>query len=215
MTETTTETPLSARLRETTAEAHDRAENATFMRDLLEGRLDAAAWQQMLGQLKPVYAALEEVGERMRAEHPEVPMFHPGLNRGAAIEHDLAALEEITGESTAEPGPEAEAYAERIRSTDGDVHRYLAHHYTRYLGDLSGGQAMRVLFQRHYDLPEDALTFFAFDEIEGPVPFKRAYRAGIDALPSTEEQAQALMAEARESFDANRAMFAALETAAS
>ncbi|MGO2113073.1 MAG: heme oxygenase (biliverdin-producing), partial [Pseudoclavibacter sp.] len=174
--------PISQRLRERTAQAHESAERAAFLERLLGGDLDIDAWAALLQQYGAVYAALEAATSQLR-EQGELPgLLTAELERGPSIEVDLVALEpRLSGPL---PGilPETRAYAERIRAAASDPARLLAHHYTRYLGDLSGGQAMRVMLDRAYGLPETEATFFAFDEIDALVPFKRDYRAGLDAL---------------------------------
>jgi heme oxygenase (biliverdin-producing, ferredoxin) len=63
---------------------------------------------------------------------------------------------------------------------------YVAHHYTRYLGDLSGGQVIGAMIERHYGATPEQLTFFSFEGIEKPVPYKREYRTALDALELTD-----------------------------
>lgn len=51
-------TTLSNRLREATAAAHERAEAAPFLTELLGGRLTGDAWADLLEQYQYVYGAL-------------------------------------------------------------------------------------------------------------------------------------------------------------
>jgi heme oxygenase len=106
--------------------------------------------------------------------------------------------------------PATAAYVGRLSGIDPtDLPRYLAHHYTRYLGDLSGGQAIARLVARHYGAREDQLSFYRFDGID-TVPFKREYREGLDHLGFDESQVATFLAEASESFRLNSALFADL-----
>jgi heme oxygenase len=86
----------------------------------------------------------------------------------------------------------------------------VAHHYLRYLGDLSGGQIIRRLVGRAYGLDTDGVRFYVFDEIPKPKPFKDAYRAALDAVPWDEEEKARVVAEVSLAFRLNRDLFADL-----
>lgn len=129
------------------------------------------------------------------------------LNRTPAITADLAQLGEHSTPPPLGMLASTRAYVERIQACEFDAVRYLAHHYVRYLGDLSGGQVMRVWLARHYRLTDAETTFFEFAEIGKPVQFKRRYRELLDALPLDDIEQQCLCAEAAASFDANEAIF--------
>lgn len=213
MSSTTTAQTISARLRERTSEAHESAERADFLERLLGGNLSIDSWAHLLEQYRVVYAALESATAQAR-ERGELPgLFVAELDRGAAIDADLAALGPRLSSPLTGPLPEATAYAESITAAADDPARLLAHHYTRYLGDLSGGQAMRVMIDRAYGLPDAEASFFEFDQITAIVPFKRNYRTQLDDLPFDEAQIERLLAEANESFAHNERIFASLARA--
>lgn len=72
------------------------------------------------------------------------------------------------------PAPLA-AYVQRIEdlSDSPDPAPLLAHAYVRYLGDLSGGQTIRHILAKAYDLDEAAGTgvaFYAFKELRSAKP---------------------------------------------
>ena len=81
------------------------------------------------------------------------------------------------------PPPPPTAYVERAprlpREWGG---LFVAHHYTRYLGDLSGGQAIGRILDREFALGGRRLAFYAFAAVPKPKPYKDAYRARLDAL---------------------------------
>jgi len=89
--------------------------------------------------------------------------------------------------------------------------RYLAHHYTRYLGDLSGGQAIAALVTRHYGATPDQLGFYRFDVAgDGVVGIKRRYREAMNELALSPDEVGVLIDEVRVSFRMNGAIFEAL-----
>lgn len=202
--------PLSALLREGTRPEHEAAEGSTFVEDLLGGRLTTAAYVDLALQLHAVYTALEEVGEQVRRTPAGSGVVFDELRRVPAVEADLAHLAGPGWRERAVPLPATAAYAAAIRAGGTDVGAYVAHAYTRYLGDLSGGQVIGRMVQRHYGVADEGVGFYAFPAIPKPKPFKDLYRARVDALHLTDAQRAAVVDEARSAFRHNRALFAAL-----
>lgn len=203
---------FSARLKAETAARHDRAENSQFMTHLMGGKLDSRAYLLLLNQYYYIYQALEEVAAAFRATPNPItdPFVLEGLDRLGAIRADLTAL----GQGEVDPAlPATAAYAEAIRATASSPERFLAHHYLRYLGDLSGGQVVATLVGRHYGIGPEALSMYRFDSLPKPKVFKDSYRDLLDAAPMTENQREALVDEALAGFDHNSAVFAQLDQA--
>ena len=93
-----------------------------------------------------------------------------------------------------------------LRAISDDDVRYLAHHYTRYLGDLSGGQAIAALVARHYGATPDQLGFYRFEIADdGIVRYKRGYREAMNALALSPDEVDVLIDEVRTSFRMNSA----------
>lgn len=195
---------VAALVRAATADDHRNAENRGFITRLMGGELSLEDYTRYLAQFAWIYEALEERGSR--AGDPEV--FDPKLARFAAIESDLVALGAADWREAHPALPATAAYAAHLRSISDDDVRYLAHHYTRYLGDLSGGQAIAALVGRHYGATPEQLSFYDFDlGDEGPVRYKRRYREAMNALALEPGQVDALIEEARASFRLNGAIF--------
>jgi heme oxygenase len=197
---------VAALVRAATADDHRSAESRGFITRLMGGELALEDYTRYLAQYAWVYEALEERGHR--AGDPEV--FDPALARFAAIESDLAALGAADWRETHPPLPATAAYVAHLRELADDDVRYLAHHYTRYLGDLSGGQAIAALVSRHYGATPEQLSFYDFDLDEGPVRYKRRYREAMNALALEPAEVDVLIDEARASFRLNGAIFEAL-----
>jgi heme oxygenase len=131
----------------------------------------------------------------------------------ARIESDLIALGAADWRRRYPALPATAAYARHLRalatSNDDLDHtvRYLAHHYTRYLGDLSGGQAIAALVARHYGATPQQLTFFDFSSLGSVVTAKRDYRERLNALPWDDRAVDAVTAEVRVAFAHNGAIF--------
>ncbi|MFJ1793336.1 biliverdin-producing heme oxygenase [Kitasatospora griseola] len=207
--------PFSAQLRTASAEEHQAAEQSSFMSDLLGGRLGIEAYTDLTGQLWYVYRALEAHLDTL-AEHPVVgPLADRALLRTAAIERDLDHLAGPDWRDTLAPLPATTACAERIRTLATDWPAgYLAHHYTRYLGDLSGGQIIRGVAERTWGFARkgDGVRFYVFEAIDNPAAFKRDYRAKLDAAGELMDEAERdrVAAECKAAFGLNGAIFTEL-----
>lgn len=198
---------VAALVRAASADDHRAAESRGYIVQLMGGELSLAEYTRYLAQFGWVYEALEERGSR----DGDPAVFDPELTRMAAIESDLAALGAADWRDTHPPLPATAAYAAHLRAIADDDVRYLAHHYTRYLGDLSGGQAIARLVARHYGATPEQLGFYRFEIAEdGVVRYKRGYREAMNDLALSPEQVDVLIAEVRESFRLNGAIFEAL-----
>ncbi|MFT4231339.1 MAG: biliverdin-producing heme oxygenase, partial [Leucobacter sp.] len=91
----------------------------------------------------------------------------------------------------------------------GWVAGVVAHHYTRYLGDLSGGQMIAKRVAKQHGLERDGIAFYDFAELGSLVAFKNGYRAALDALGATldaDEKAR-MLDEVRAAYGFNTAVF--------
>ncbi|MGW3242696.1 biliverdin-producing heme oxygenase [Streptomyces sp. NPDC001070] len=205
--------PFSAVIRTAGHDRHTEAENSTFISDLLGGRLGVAAYARYTEQLWFVYRALEDATGALAGDPVAGPFLRPELMRVVALERDLDHLLVPGWRDRAAALPETLAYAARITATARDWPAgYVAHHYTRYLGDLSGGQVIRGIAERTWGFARkgDGVRFYVFEAIGNPAAFKREYRALLDAVPVNELEKQRVVEECRRAFAYNSAVFAAL-----
>lgn len=202
--------PLSKSLKEQTARAHTDAERSSFMTVLLDGGLSVEAFADYTAQLYVVYRQLE-CSVRVAADHPVLGRFYdPRLERVPALEDDLAQLYGPDWRSVIRVLPESLAYVARLAALPANGVGELAHHYVRYLGDISGGQAIARLAAAHYGLGPEHLGFYDFTRLGKIKPYRDSYRAGLDALDLSPRQRAGLIAEATTAFKLNFSLLAAL-----
>lgn len=209
------EQPLSVAMRSATAAAHADAEGSAFISELMRGERDAEAFLLLTVQLLFIYGALEETLRANYETHPLVARLDDRrLDRTAALESDLTSLcpgyEARIADGTLPVVPATRRYAELL-ATSHTPERVLANHYVRYLGDLSGGQAIAALVKRHYDVDEEALSFYRFEGIDKLKVFKDEYRARLDALHVDDVTRARLVEAAVEAFGLNQAVFEDLD----
>ena len=199
-------TPLSALLREGSTAEHREAEGSSFMAELLAGRVSREGYAVYLSCLRRVYAALEGAAVTLGADPIASAVIDPRLERLAAIDADL----EFWGGLVEHASPATDAYVSRIQQASAWGGTFVAHHYTRYLGDLSGGQAIGRLLAREFELDGAGVAFYAFPEIPKPKPYKDAYRERLDTLDLNPVEQQRVLAEVKGVFGLNGALFTEL-----
>lgn len=199
---------LSARLKAATRDEHERTESAPFVTALMGGRLDRDAYAALLAQSYLFYDVLEQAGEAWRGDPVIGGFVSDDLLRVAALAADLAWLYGPGWRDRLDPLPATQRYTDRMREVCFDSRSaFVAHHYTRYLGDLSGGQIIRNRLRANYGLTDDGVRFYVFDRITKPKPFKDNYRRLLDETPWGAGEPTNLVAEANEAFRLNRGVF--------
>lgn len=208
-----TELPtLSAQLREGTRAVHDSAENSDFIARLMKGELNRAAYADFAAQHLAIYTALEAASAKhAAAEDPRGrSLLFDELLRTPSIETDLAFLFGENWVEEIDVLPATLDYAARIAEIGGSLPHYAAHAYTRYLGDLSGGQIIQRMLQRHYGFGAEGVSFYTFAEIPKSKPFKDVYRERLDGLNLTPDEITETVSEAQRAFQLNQSLFEAL-----
>ncbi|MFH9857921.1 heme oxygenase (biliverdin-producing) [Streptomyces sp. NPDC017202] len=204
---------FSTVIRTASHEQHVEAETSTFMSDLLGGGLGVDAYARYTEQLWFVYEALEEGAGRLASDPVAGPFIRPELFRRDALERDLAHLRGAGWRAGLSALPATLAYAERVRACARSwPGGYVAHHYTRYLGDLSGGQIIRDRAEKAWGFEKkgDGVRFYVFEEVGNPAAFKREYRELLDAVRADDLEKQRIVAECRKAFALNTGVFRAL-----
>jgi heme oxygenase len=201
---------FSAVIRDASRDQHQEAHDSPFMGDLLGGRLGVEAYARYTEQLWFVYRALED-GARLLADDPvAAPFTRRELLRVDALERDLGHLLGDGWRDRAVPLPATARYAARVAEVAaGWPAGFVAHHYTRYLGDLSGGQVVRGIAEKTWGFARkgDGVRFYVFDGIDNPAAFKREYRALLDGLALDAWERQRVVDECRAAFALNIGVF--------
>ena len=204
---------LATKLREGTKKAHTMAENVGFVKCFLKGVVEKTSYRKLVSNLYFVYSAMEEEMERHRAHPLLSKIYFQQLNRKKSLEQDLAFYYGSNWREQVAPSAAAQAYVAHIREVSASQPELLvAHSYTRYLGDLSGGQILKKIAQRAMNLSEGQGTaFYEFKEIPDEKAFKTQYRQALDELPVDEATADRIVDEANATFGMNMKLFQELE----
>ena len=203
---------FSAALRERSSGSHSRSEHAGFMADLLKGEGSREDYISLVAQHYFIYEALETAGERMRNDPVAAVFLSDKLTRLPALEADL---EFLVGEDWREriaPLQTTRRYVDRIRQVGATwPGGFVAHHYTRYLGDLSGGLFIGRVMQRRFGFETNGVGFYLFDDIADPTAFKDVYREQLDAAPWDEAERERVIDEVLLAYRFNTELFEELD----
>jgi len=206
---------LAGQLREGTKKSHTMAENTGFVACFLKGVVEKTSYRKLISDLYFVYKAMEEEIERLvKEDHPVIK--HIGfqeLFRRKTLEKDLLFyygnnwINEITISDS------AQLYVNRIREVANQSPELLVgHHYTRYIGDLSGGQILKKIAKKALNLNgDDGLNFYEFKLIKDEKLFKKSYSETLNQLPIDQNIADKIIDEANQAFTYNMNMFKELE----
>ncbi|GAA1922205.1 biliverdin-producing heme oxygenase [Microbacterium aoyamense] len=175
---------FSTALRERSSGAHSGSEHAGFMADLVRGEGTRDDYIALVAQHWFIYEALERTAGQMRNDPVASVFISDKLTRLPALEADLEFLLGPDWRDVIEPLPTTRRYVERIDQVGATwAGGFVAHHYTRYLGDLSGGQFIGRLMARRFGFETNGIGFYLFDDIADPAAFKDVYREQLDAAP--------------------------------
>ncbi|QNO37437.1 biliverdin-producing heme oxygenase [Protaetiibacter sp. SSC-01] len=201
--------PFSQALRERTWTGHSDSEGAGFMTDLMKGEGTRDDYVALVVQHYFIYEALE-AAEAIFAGDPIVAQFAtPRLTRLPALEADLEFLLGADWRDAITPLPTTIEYVDRIRQVADErwAGGFVAHHYTRYLGDLSGGQFIGKVMARRFGFETNGIGFYLFDEIADPQEFKQTYRDELDRVEWDEAERERVIDEVLLAYRFNTELF--------
>ena len=208
----TEQIPFSEAIKKATWSEHGVAESGEFVKQLFRGQLSLAEYTEMVVQHYPIYVALEAAAAALADDPDAGPFVRPELFRVAALEEDLRFLLGEDWRDRIEVLPATQAYVDRINEVcPTSPQAYLAHHYTRYLGDLSGGQMIGRTVSKVYEFGDGpGARFYVFDQIADPNAFKVEFRALLDAVTWDEAGREATIAEIVKAYELNTAQLTEL-----
>ncbi len=188
------------------------AENVGFVKCFLRGVVEKNSYRKLVGNLYFVYSAMEAEMERLK-DHPVVShIYFPELDRKQSLERDLQFYYGSNWRNEVQISPAGQAYVDRVHEVAQRAPELLvAHSYTRYLGDLSGGQILKKIAQNAMNLHDGGTAFYEFADIDDEKAFKNTYRQALDTLPIDQATADNIVEEANDAFGMNMKMFNELE----
>nr|QCI08712.1 Heme oxygenase [Sphondylothamnion multifidum] len=207
-------TNLAQQLREGTTKSHSMAENVSFVKSFLGGVVDKKSYRQLLSNLFFVYVAMEEEIEKNKEHIAIRSIYFPELYRQNSLIEDLNYYYGSDWLDNVEPSLATQIYIDRIHSVgDNQPELLIAHAYTRYMGDLSGGQILKKIAQNAMQLSDNfGTSFYDFKDIKDEKIFKKIYKDSLNNIPLSPNQVNQIIAEANISFNLNMKIFQELNS---
>ncbi|CAH2329494.1 heme oxygenase 1 [Pelobates cultripes] len=185
------------------------------MRNFQKGLVSLHEFKMVMSSLYFVYEALEAEIERNKDNPVFSPIYFPlELHRKDALEQDL---EYFYGPQWRKkiPCPQStKNYVTRLHHVgQKEPELLVAHAYTRYLGDLSGGQVLKKIAQKALQLPVtgEGLAFFTFDNVSSATKFKQLYRSRMNSIEMNVAAKNRILNEAKTAFLLNVKVFEELQ----
>ena len=205
---------LSTRLKEGTKKSHNAAENTKFVAGFLKGVLNPEEYRKLITDFYYVYETMEQRIEETKDPLASVlKQWGAKLYRTAFLNRDLRYYYGPMYRDMLTPSEACNTYCYRLNEiAEKDPYLLIAHHYTRYIGDLSGGQILKGIAKKALNPPEgEGLHFYDFPMIDDAKAFKTDYRAVLDGLEVNEHQVNTLITEANYAFRLNMYIFDELQ----
>ncbi|XDD54813.1 heme oxygenase (biliverdin-producing) [Leptospira sp. WS4.C2] len=206
---------IAMMLREGTADKHQETEKVPYIRAIFRGGLDTQTYTYQLESLLAVYTVMEELYRQNKDNPILAKLYFPALFRENSLKEDIATFQKKFGTKLRGSISKAtQNYIDHIKNTAKTKPELLvAQAYVRYLGDLSGGQSIKKVVAKTFELEgNEGTAFYEFPEIEDLMAFKGIYRQNLDTLPLNDSQKAELLAEANATFDLNKFLFIELDS---
>ena len=198
---------LALQLKEGTKVSHSAAENTKFVSSFLKGVVSRDNYKQLTANFYFVYRAMEEEIDKL----DDFPLHDKLLSRTNKLEQDLRYYYGVMWRDKIKPSQSTKNYVKRIQVIAQQTpYLLVAHHYTRYMGDLSGGQILASITKKALNLTTEGLKFYEFD-IPNMKEYKDKYRQTLNDLNMSEVQTSMLIDEANYAFKLNMLLFDELQ----
>ena len=141
-------------------------------------------------------------------------MTPPTKNTVAYVNRIRELAASITTTSTGEENDETDGSSSSSETKEESLlYLFVAHQYTRYLGDLFGGQMMGSMASRSMDLPGDGsgIQFYTFEDVPSKKDFITEWYSTLNGLGVSPERQAAIVDEANLVFGLNIGILEELE----
>lgn len=203
---------LALMLDDGTRKSHSVAENSAFVTGFFRGIAEKKAFAQLVADLYFVYKAMESAFTLTKNEQVRA-LDYSELRRVPSLEQDMEYYYGPKWRDVVKPSLATAKYVARIEEVAHSKPELLiAHQYTRYLGDLFGGQMMGGMATKSLNLPEGkGIAFYRFEDIPSAKEFITEWYSKLNKLDLTETEKEAIVDEANLVFRLNIELFDELD----
>ena len=210
---------LALELDDGTRKVHSVAENTQFVAGFFKGLGQRESFAQLTTSFYFVYEAMERALDTLDCPTLKALDF-PELRRLPGLERDMAFYYGADWRSKIKPSPATRKYVAQIEkvASGNEPELLVGHLYSRYLGDLFGGQMMSGMALKTLgDAVGDGsggLAFYEFDAIPDSKAFIADWYTALNALDLSAATRADIVDEANVVFRLNIEVFNELEGSA-
>lgn len=206
---------LALMLDDGTRKSHSMAENTQFVTGFFKGLADRDSYKSLITGLFFVYKSMEGAMDNTSEDRVRT-MDYPALRRLPSLSKDMEFFYGSNWESQIQLSSATKVYVARVQEiAETKPYLLVAHQYTRYLGDLFGGQMMGGMASRSLSLENgDGTAFYSFEDIPSAKDFITGWYQSLNDLELTEEQKEEIVDEANLVFELNIGLLQELEGSA-
>eukprot|EP00640_Fibrocapsa_japonica_P000247 CAMPEP_0113951770 /NCGR_PEP_ID=MMETSP1339-20121228/87794_1 /TAXON_ID=94617 /ORGANISM="Fibrocapsa japonica" /LENGTH=241 /DNA_ID=CAMNT_0000960125 /DNA_START=109 /DNA_END=834 /DNA_ORIENTATION=- /assembly_acc=CAM_ASM_000762 len=205
---------LALQLDEGTRKSHSVAENTAFVTGFFKGVSSREQFSRLVASLYFVYDCMEEAFDTCPDERVNA-LDYGSLRRKESLAEDMEFYFGPSWKETVSPSPATKKYMKHIQNVSkSEPYLLVAHQYTRYLGDLFGGQMMGNMARNSLGLHNEGglgTRFYTFDSIKSTKQFIEEYYTKMNTLNFTEAEKEKIVEEANVVFRLNIELFDELE----
>lgn len=173
--------PFSRVMRRESWGDHQRAEYSPFEQSLVKATVTKEGYADLLAQTWHIYDALETKTETLLDDPIASRVIFKDLYRRDRVAADAVYFAGADWKRVFPARPVVDEYCARIRNATPA--QFVAHHYVRYMADLSGGLYIAAALREGWKMGDEGLAYYDFQEIGDAAEFKQQYRSILDDLP--------------------------------
>ncbi|CEK37945.1 biliverdin-producing heme oxygenase [Paraclostridium sordellii] len=175
-------------IQQSTKKLHDMAENTGFIKRLVDGNATVESYGEYIYNLYFVYKAIEENLEKHKNDIVLKEFITPEVFRAESLLKDSKFLLGYELDSV-EICDSTRVFVDRLEEISQINPKLLvAHAYTRYLADLFGGRTIFKIIKDNYDIHNDGLNYYMFDEIPDLKAFVMDYHRKLDLIDLNDDE---------------------------
>ena len=198
-------------IREKTSLLHSASEHSGFIKYLIDGKATVSGYGEYLFNLHAMYQAIEEALEANKDHEVLKEFVTPELYRSQLIQQDIdVLLKEKKSELSLLASTKASVARIRELATS-KPELIIAYAYTRFLADLFGGRTFYELLGGNYNVSEEALNYYKFDQLGDMKTYVMGYHNKLANIDLSEEGKEMLLNEISNAYIYNLAISNELE----
>ena len=177
-----------------------------FIDQFLRGRVSKMTYANFIAQLYYVYEAMEDELAKNQSHEMVGPVYFPQeLTRLPSLELDLEFLYGSDWKNQIQMLTTTTDYVGHIRNVGKERPQLLmAHVFTRYMGDLFGGQILKRKWRKLFGFPEDqGIMFYTFRNVDSVPKLREFIEMRVNSLDMSLKEKYVQLEEMKEVFKFN------------